>query len=59
MEKSLNRGYIDRSDRQQDMIEQVVTWMSMKEEERPDFITMYVDQPDIQGHQFGPNSPQV
>ena len=46
------RGYKER-------IDGVVKWLSMPEDVRPHFINVYFDDTDSQGHEFGPNSPQV
>lgn len=40
-------------------IEGVIDWLKMPYKDRPHFITLYMDETDVQGHRFGPNSPQV
>lgn len=40
-------------------VDQVVNWLLLPENERPAFLTMYFDQPDTDGHAYGPDSPQV
>ncbi|KAL6461841.1 hypothetical protein MHYP_G00299860 [Metynnis hypsauchen] len=37
----------------------ILNWLSLPEGERPDFYTLYMDEPDSSGHRFGPNSSQV
>lgn len=39
-------------------IDTVVDWLSLPESERPHLITLYFDQPDKTGHQFGPLSDE-
>ncbi|XP_028252787.1 ectonucleotide pyrophosphatase/phosphodiesterase family member 1 isoform X2 [Parambassis ranga] len=34
-------------------------WLSLPEEERPDFYTLYMDEPDTTGHRHGPESSKV
>jgi len=40
-------------------IDQVVAWLRLPAEQRPHFITLYYFQPDHNGHEFGPDSPEV
>uniref|UniRef100_A0AAR2JX72 SMB domain-containing protein n=1 Tax=Pygocentrus nattereri TaxID=42514 RepID=A0AAR2JX72_PYGNA len=37
----------------------ILKWLSLPEGERPDFYTLYMDEPDSAGHRFGPKSSQV
>jgi alkaline phosphatase D len=37
----------------------VVEWLSLPAEQRPDFVCLYFEQPDLQGHIFGPESQEV
>ncbi|KAM9703979.1 ectonucleotide pyrophosphatase/phosphodiesterase family member 1 isoform 2-T2 [Menidia menidia] len=37
----------------------LLEWLSLPEEERPDFYTLYLDEPDTAGHYYGPGSRQV
>ncbi|KAL4236876.1 ectonucleotide pyrophosphatase phosphodiesterase [Mactra antiquata] len=37
----------------------VLDWLTMPEETRPDFITLYFDEPDHAGHNSGPDSEEV
>lgn len=39
--------------------DQVLTWLDQPAEARPKFVTLYFDDVDTFGHQFGPDSPQV
>ncbi|XP_071537330.1 venom phosphodiesterase 2-like [Panulirus ornatus] len=43
----------------EDRVDQVLAWLDLPPWERPDFMTLYMDEPDSMGHDFGPNSPQV
>uniref|UniRef100_UPI0037E83A9F ectonucleotide pyrophosphatase/phosphodiesterase family member 1 n=1 Tax=Semicossyphus pulcher TaxID=241346 RepID=UPI0037E83A9F len=37
----------------------VLEWLSLPQGERPDFFTLYLDEPDSSGHRYGPSSGQV
>ncbi|KAG7460765.1 hypothetical protein MATL_G00202330 [Megalops atlanticus] len=37
----------------------ILDWLDMKEDKRPDFYTLYFEEPDSSGHKFGPMSTQV
>ncbi|MBN3315983.1 ENPP3 phosphodiesterase, partial [Atractosteus spatula] len=37
----------------------VFRWLGLPEEERPQFYTLYVDEPDSSGHRYGPESSSV
>uniref|UniRef100_A0A3Q3KHY6 ENPP1-3/EXOG-like endonuclease/phosphodiesterase domain-containing protein n=1 Tax=Monopterus albus TaxID=43700 RepID=A0A3Q3KHY6_MONAL len=37
----------------------VLEWLSLPEGQRPDFYTLYLDEPDSSGHRYGPASRQV
>jgi predicted AlkP superfamily pyrophosphatase or phosphodiesterase len=39
-----------------DRFNQVLQWLSMSDESRPSFITLYISTVDTYGHQYGPNS---
>lgn len=39
--------------------DQVLAWMDLPAETRPKFVTLYFDDVDTFGHQFGPASPEV
>ncbi|XP_017267547.1 ectonucleotide pyrophosphatase/phosphodiesterase family member 1 [Kryptolebias marmoratus] len=34
-------------------------WLGLPESQRPDFYTLYLEEPDKSGHEHGPNSPEV
>lgn len=36
-------------------VQEVISWMSLPKGERPDFITLYFDEPDLAGHKYGPS----
>ena len=40
-------------------VDQVLAWLDLPAAERPQFITLYLDQVDHQGHDHGPDSPEV
>jgi predicted AlkP superfamily pyrophosphatase or phosphodiesterase len=40
-------------------IEQVLAWLGLPPADRPHFITLYYNEPDHQGHQYGPDAPQT
>ncbi|XP_028997486.1 ectonucleotide pyrophosphatase/phosphodiesterase family member 1 [Betta splendens] len=35
------------------------SWLSLPKEQRPDFYTLYLEEPDSSGHSYGPESSQV
>ncbi|KAI3364194.1 hypothetical protein L3Q82_011011, partial [Scortum barcoo] len=37
----------------------LLEWLSLPQGERPDFYTLYLDEPDSSGHRYGPASSQV
>lgn len=39
--------------------DQVLAWLDLSAEARPKFVTLYFDDVDTFGHQFGPDSPEV
>jgi len=47
-----SRGYRTR-------IDGVINWLQLPCKDRPHFITLYVDETDRAGHEFGPNSSEV
>ncbi len=49
----------DESMTYEERIDTVVKWLSYIPEKRPGFITLYFDEPDAVGHDFGPVSPQT
>jgi len=40
-------------------VDTVVSWLQLPYEQRPKFITLYFEETDSKGHDYGPNSPQV
>ena len=40
-------------------VDQVIAWLKLPAEQRPHFITLYYSNVDHEGHEHGPNSPQV
>lgn len=42
-----------------DRVNQVLNWLRLPEQVRPNFITLYFSSVDTAGHRFGPNSEQV
>lgn len=42
-----------------DRVNGVIKWLQLPENERPQFITLYFEEPDSKGHSFGPNAPET
>jgi predicted AlkP superfamily pyrophosphatase or phosphodiesterase len=40
-------------------VDRVLTWLDLPVEQRPTFITLYIDDVDGAGHSYGPNSQEV
>lgn len=40
-------------------IDSVISWLKLPMEKRPRFVTLYFEETDTQGHNFGPNSPET
>jgi len=40
-------------------VDQVLTWLDLPPAERPRLVTLYFDDVDTAGHEFGPESPEV
>jgi len=40
-------------------VDQILSWLDLEPSKRPYFLSMYVANPDNQGHDFGPESPQT
>ena len=36
-------------------VDELLTWLDLPMQERPDFITLYFDEPDHAGHSYGPD----
>ena len=43
----------------EERVDTVIGWLLMNKTERPDFMTLYFNEPDHQGHGTGPDSPEV
>uniref|UniRef100_A0A8C5H5M5 Ectonucleotide pyrophosphatase/phosphodiesterase family member 1-like n=1 Tax=Gouania willdenowi TaxID=441366 RepID=A0A8C5H5M5_GOUWI len=37
----------------------ILEWLDLPKDKRPDFYTLYLDEPDSSGHRYGPGSSQV
>ena len=42
-----------------DASRQVLAWLSLPEAERPSFVSLYFEEVDDAGHDFGPDSPEL
>jgi predicted AlkP superfamily pyrophosphatase or phosphodiesterase len=40
-------------------IDQIISWLQLPPAQRPHFLTLYIEDVDGAGHQFGPDSPEV
>jgi predicted AlkP superfamily pyrophosphatase or phosphodiesterase len=40
-------------------IDQVLAWLHLPAADRPHFITLYYNEPDHEGHQYGPDAPET
>jgi len=40
-------------------IDQVLAWLRLAPSDRPHLITLYYDEPDHEGHQYGPDAPET
>src|SRR5882724_483287 len=49
----------DKSFATRDRVAQALTWLALPEAERPSFVSLYFEEVDSAGHDFGPNSPEV
>ncbi|KAM3603477.1 uncharacterized protein V6R79_023202 [Siganus canaliculatus] len=52
------KGY-DKSISFEERVSTVFEWLSLPEGERPDFYTLYLDEPDSTGHRYGPTSSEI
>lgn len=43
----------------EERVSQVLEWLSLPQEERPSWVSLYFEQPDKQGHATGPQSPEI
>lgn len=51
--------YYDNKFKHADRISQVMEWLKLSEDQKPQLITLYFESPDLEGHQFGPFSPET
>lgn len=42
-----------------DRVRHVLQWLALPDTERPSFVSLYFDEVDTAGHDFGPDSPEV
>lgn len=42
-----------------DRVEQALAWLALPAAERPSFVSMYFEEVDTAGHDFGPDSPEL
>lgn len=49
----------DRSVPYRNRVQQVLEWLSLKADERPAWVCLYLNEPDHEGHATGPYSPQL
>ena len=42
-----------------DRVNQVLTWLALPAAEQPSFVSLYFDEVDTAGHDFGPESPEL
>ncbi len=42
-----------------DRVEQALTWLALPPPERPSFVSLYFEEVDSAGHDFGPESPEL
>ncbi len=40
-------------------VEQILSWLDLPDEKRPQFLTLYFDEPDHSGHRYGPASTEA
>lgn len=43
----------------EDRVDQILAWLDLPLAERPTFYTLYFDEPDHAGHEFGPDAPET
>ncbi|KAG7508531.1 ectonucleotide pyrophosphatase/phosphodiesterase family member 1-like [Solea senegalensis] len=49
----------DKSIEFMERLSQLFEWLSLPQSERPDFYTLYLEEPDASGHRYGPGSDEV
>ena len=53
------REFFDYSRPDETRLQGVIDWLKLPEDKRPHFITLYFQDTDTEGHEYGPNSPEV
>ncbi|MEW5841708.1 MAG: nucleotide pyrophosphatase/phosphodiesterase family protein, partial [Bacteroidota bacterium] len=53
------REFFDYSRPEETRLQGVIDWLKLPIEKRPHFITLYFQNTDTEGHEYGPNSPEV
>lgn len=53
------REFFDYTRPNETRLQGVIDWLKLPAEKRPHFITLYFQDTDSKGHQYGPNSPEV
>ena len=43
----------------EDRVDQILAWLDLPDDERPDFMTLYFSKVDSRGHQYGPEHEEV
>ncbi|VVA94779.1 unnamed protein product [Arabis nemorensis] len=43
----------------EERVDTILSYFDLPESDIPDFMGLYLDQPDIQGHEYGPDDPRV
>ncbi|KAK3506939.1 hypothetical protein QTP70_031210 [Hemibagrus guttatus] len=51
--------FFDKSIPFEERVTTVLKWLNLTQSERPDFYTLYLEEPDRSGHIYGPNSNKV
>jgi predicted AlkP superfamily pyrophosphatase or phosphodiesterase len=49
----------DKKFETRDRVAQALTWLALPEAERPSFVSLYFEEVDTAGHDFGPASPEL
>jgi len=49
----------DQSLTKEKRVEQVLKWLDLPQDQRPQLITLYFEDADSAGHQYGPDSPKI
>ncbi|CAH2077567.1 unnamed protein product [Thlaspi arvense] len=43
----------------EERVDTILSYFDLPKSEIPDFMTLYFDEPDLQGHQYGPDDPRI